>query len=343
MKFNPTLISEKIRETWYGVSRGGAPLSTGAPHFRDSGEIKRYMATVILALLPALISGVLTFGSRALLVLLVSYACGGIVEIAFAVIRRKPIEEGFLVTGMIYALTLPAELPLFIVAVGIIFGTFFGKELFGGTGRNVFNPALVGRLFITISFPAAFSAGYVESAAAAAAAGTAALDAVSAATPLAAWSYGDPFPLRALLFAGAPGAIGETSRFLLILGGLYLLWTRVADWRIPLTFLGSAALFSQLLFLLDPVKFPPPLYTLLSGGLILGAFFMATDPVTSPLSGWGKAVYGGSCAVLTLLFRGFSSYPEGVMFAIILSNSLAHFFDEALFAFRFPPVREHRQ
>ncbi len=315
----------KIAETWHGVSRGGASLAPAAgrfsPHIRDSAEIKRYMASVMFALLPALISGVHFFGSRMLLMLLTSYLSGGIVEVAFAVIRRKPIEEGFLVTGMIFALTLPPGLPLWMVSVGIVFGTFFGKELFGGTGRNVFNPALVGRLFITISFPAAFSAGY---------------DVISGATPLAAWAQGNPYALKELLFSGAPGTFGETSRFLLIAGGVWLIYTRISDWRIPLTFLGGAALFTWLLSIAVPGRIPPVGYSLLSGGLILGAFFMATDPVTSPVTSGGKLIYGLFCAFFTVLFRAFSSYPEGVMFAIVLSNALAPFLDEMIFAVRFP-------
>lgn len=317
-------VFDKIAETWYGVSRGGAPLSGGGrgePHIRDSADIKRYMASVMFALLPALVGGTAVFGSRVLLILLVSYLSGGAVELAFSVVRRRPVEEGFLVTGMVFALTLPPGIPLWTAAAGIAFGTFFGKELFGGTGRNVFNPALVGRLFITISFPALFSGAF---------------DALSGPTPLTAWAYGTPWSIRELLFAGAPGACGETSRLLLIAGGLWLAWTRISDWRIPLSFLGGAALFTWLLGLLLPGSAPPPLYALLSGGLVLGAFFMATDPVTSPVTAGGTWLYGLLCAFFTVLFRAFSSYPEGVMFAIVLSNAFAPFLDEFVFALRFP-------
>lgn len=339
---NPVL--EKIAETWYGVSRGGFSLSAGAPHLRDGMDIKRYMISVILALSPALTGGIIAFGPRVLLLLLVSYLSGGAVEVAFAVIRKRPVEEGFLVTGLIFALTLPPALPLWIAALGIAFGTFFGKELFGGTGRNVFNPALVGRLFITISFPAIFAVSYsfpgtgaaAGAAGAAGLAGTTGVDALSFATPLTAWFRGDACTLQELLFAAAPGAFGEVSRFLLVLGGLWLISVRIADWRIPLSYLGGFALLTFLLRLADPSLAPPVPYSLLSGGLILGAFFMATDPVTSPVSRWGKVFHGLSCAILTLLFRSFSSYTEGVMFAIILSNALAPLFDEAVFAVRFP-------
>ncbi len=324
---NPVI--EKISETWYGVFRSDFAMSRGAPHIRDAMDIKRYMISVIFALTPALVGGVIAFGSRVLLLLLVSYLAGGAVEVAVAVIRRRPIEVGFLVTGMLFALTLPPSLPLWTAALGIGFGTFFGKEFLRGTGRNILNSALVGRLFITISFPTLFAAAY--------GALPAAPDAISGVTPLAAWYQGTPYEVKELLFAAAPGAFGEVSRLLLILGGLWLILTRIVDWRIPLSYLGGTALFILLIRFIDPSLLPPVGYSLLSGGLILGAFFMASDPVTSPVSRWGKLFYGISCALFTVLFRGFSPSAEGVMFAILLSNALAPLFDKAILALKYPP------
>lgn len=318
-------IIDKIGNTWYGISRGGAELSGGAPHIRDSVDIKRYMFSVILALLPALIHAGFVFGSRVYLMLLISYLSGGLVELLFAVYRKQPVEEGFLVSGLVYTLSLPASLPLPITALGVIFGTFFGKELFGGTGRNVFNPALVGRMFITLSFPSSFAEAY---------------DALSGATPLSAWGDGQLYSMGELLFAGAPGAVGEVSRILLLFGGLWLCLSRVADWKIPLSYLVSFYLLSLLHSLFAPGLLPPPLYSLASGGLIFGAFFMATDPVTSPECGSSRIFYGISCALFTLLFRAYSSYPEGVMFAVVLSNALAPLFDQLVYALRYPLSRE---
>ena len=315
-----------IFETVEGVVFGTEEVTPGAPHILDNIEIKRYMLFVLLALLPAAIASVIFFGWSAAKIILVSYATGGLIEVIFAVVRKKDIEEGFLVTGLIFPLVLPPTVPLWVVAVGMAFGTFFGKEVFGGTGRNIFNPALVGRLFITIAFPGIMATNWQMPFA----------DAVTSATPLAIFkssqtitSYSD------LLLGMAAGSMGELFRLGIILGGLFLMATKVSNWRIPLSYLGSAFVLTLLGNLIWPTQIAPPVFQLLTGGLLFGAMFMATDPVTSPFTKAGKYVYGVLCGLLTTLIRSFSGYTEGVMFSIILMNALTPLIDHITLSIKF--------
>jgi Na+-transporting NADH:ubiquinone oxidoreductase subunit B/electron transport complex protein RnfD len=248
----------------------------------------------------------------------VSYVVGGIIEVLFALIRKKSIEEGFLVTGLIFPLILPPTAPLWMVAVGSAFGVFFGKEVFGGTGRNIFNPALVGRIFITIAFPELMSARWQKPFA----------DAVTAATPLGLFRSGRELtPLADLLLGQVTGSMGELFRIGVLAGGLFLIATRVANWRVPLAYLASVALLSWIGNRAAPDLFAPPLFQLLAGGLLFGAFFMATDPVSSPSTKAGKWVFGIGCGIVTLLIRHFSGFGEGVMFSILFMNAFAPLID----------------
>lgn len=318
-----------IFETIEGILFGTPEVTPRAPHIRDNIEIKRYMSMVIVALLPSVVSAIYLFGLRVILIILVSYVVGGIVEVLFALIRKKEIEEGFLVTGLIFPLVLPPTVPLWVVAVGIAFGVFFGKEVFGGTGRNVFNPALVGRLFITIAFPKIMSASWQAPFA----------DTITAATPLGVYkTTGEITRLTDLLFGLVPGSIGEVFRIGILAGGLFLLATKVANWRIPVLYLLSVAFFSFLGNLFMPAEVAPPLFQLLGGGLLFGAFFMATDPVTSPTTTAGKYLFGMLCGFFTVLIRSFSGYTEGVMFSIILMNALTPLLDHFILSIKYKAV-----
>lgn len=315
-----------IFETAEGIVFGTEEVTPGAPHIRDNIEIKRYMLFVLLALLPAAIASVIFFGLSAVKIILVSYVSGGLVEVIFAVVRKKDIEEGFLVTGLIFPLVLPPTVPLWVVAVGMAFGVFFGKEVFGGTGRNIFNPALAGRLFITIAFPGIMAANWQMPFA----------DAITSATPLAIFkssqsitSYSD------LLLGMVAGSMGELFRLGIILGGLFLMASKVSNWRIPLSYLGSVFFLTLVGNLILPSQVAPPVFQLLAGGLLFGAMFMATDPVTSPFTKGGKYAYGVLCGLLTVLIRSFSGYTEGVMFSIILANALTPLIDHIILSIKY--------
>lgn len=319
-------VAAAIDEFAFGTSK-----TTKLPHILDSMDIKRFMACVVVALLPAVFASVYFWGLRVLVVILVSYLFGGLAETAFAVIRKKEIHEGFLVTGLIFPLILPPGVPLWIVAVGIVFGVIFGKEVFGGTGRNIFNPAICGRIFLTIAFPRVmttfsempFSDGwggffqYRNS-----------VEAVTQATPLALFkTQGVLEPVGHLLLGQTTGCVGETFRIGILAGGLLLIFLRIADWRIPFAYIATAVLFPPLANLIPGAHFAPALFQVLSGGLLLGAFFMATDPVTSPFTKPGRWTAGILLGVLTVLIRGLSGYVEGVMFSILFVNAVSPIID----------------
>ncbi|MCK5173995.1 MAG: RnfABCDGE type electron transport complex subunit D [Planctomycetes bacterium] len=310
-----------------------------APFGRDPLDIKRFMSMVIVALVPALICSVYFFGLRFLAMMIVSYAVGGAVEVAFAVIRKEEINEGFLVTGMLFPMIMPPTLPLWMVGVGVAFGVLVGKELFGGTGRNIFNPAIVGRCFLALAYPLQMSTNWVK-------AGTGGIgraleyvtvdsvDAVSNATPLVLAKGGEIVDISKMFLGNISGSIGETSALAIIAGGIFLLMTRVGNWRTVVATLLSAFVLSAIFHNSDSERFAPAMWHLCAGGLLFGAFFMATDPVTSPVTNAGKWFYGIIIGIVTVLIRNFGGYVEGVMFAILLGNIMAPILDEIVFKIR---------
>lgn len=319
-------------------STGGGlerPLTiASAPHLTTRDTTRTLMLDVLIALMPALLfSGCYFFGPRAFLVTLVSAAgCVGF-EALFCLItrRRQTVDDlSAVVTGVLLAFTLPANVPYWAVLMGDFFAIVVVKQLFGGLGKNFLNPALAGRAFL-FSFPAVMSAfpavrsweGF-------------AIDAQSAATPMASLHAGS-LPSVSLLemFTGVrSGALGEVSAALLLLGGLYLLARRVIRLRIPLSFLGTVAVLSWCFPQGGNSSLDWTLYSLMGGGLLLAAFFMATDFTTSPVTFWGQVVYGVGCGALTVFLRTFGSYPEGVGFAVLVMNLLAWPIDRAALTLR---------
>jgi Na+-transporting NADH:ubiquinone oxidoreductase subunit B/electron transport complex protein RnfD len=274
-----------------------AAVTLTAPHVRDPLDIKRLMSMVIIAVVPSLFAAFYFFGWRLVPMIIVSYAAGGVVEVAFAVIRKEEIAEGFLVTGMVFPLILPPTLPLWMVGVGVAFGVFVGKELFGGTGRNIFNPAIVGRCFLALAYPAAMSSNWTTAGGGLTGrmlqyVSSSSVDAVSTATPLVLAKQGELVSLWKMLLGNTSGSIGETSAIAIILGGVFLLLTRVANWRTVVSILASAMILAGIFHNSQPDQFAPALWHLCAGGLLFGAFFMATDPVTSPVTNIGKWFYG---------------------------------------------------
>lgn len=373
---------------------GTAETTSGSPHIVDNIDIKRYMVLVIVALLPAVAAAVLFFGPRVIAIIMVSYIAGGAVEVIFAIIRKHDIEEGFLITGLIFPLVLPPTIPLWIVAVGVVFGTMFGKEMFGGTGRNIFNPALVGRLFITIAFPAIMTvnwqvpfsdtitsatplnmykktaqAGKVNPAIVEADIGQVLFTSASALKKtttnpasefdgVTVYCIGEStydkaskhdllkqskveklFSYSDLMIGKQPGSIGETSRILVMLGGVLLIVLKVSNWRTPVSYILSVLVFAAIGSYFIPEKIAPPALQLLTGGLLFGAFFMSTDPVTSPFTSAGIIISGVFCGLLTVLIRSFSGYVEGVMFSIVIMNAFAPLIDQIVLRFKYRPVK----
>ena len=283
-----------------------------SPHIRGDFRTSRLMLDVVIALIPTLVVGVISLGFRALLVTLISMASAVVAELLYSLLFRKRntlADCSALVTGMLFALTLPATTPYYVVALGSAFAIFFVKLLCGGLGQNIFNPALAARAFMLMLFPVALTR-------------YAAVDGVSSATPLHHMVM-PALPEESILdmFLGnCPGSIGELSALALIIGGIYLVIRKVISPRIPLAYIGSVAVLTLVFSKTDaPAQWM--LYSLFSGGLMLGAIFMATDYATSPVTAKGQIVYGIGCGVLTVIFRYFGLYPEGVTYAILLMNA----------------------
>ena len=291
-----------------------------SPHIRGNFRTSRLMLDVVIALIPALIVSTFVLGLRSLSVVLVSVVAALATEYVYSLVtrtRNTVIDCSCLVTGLLLAMTLPVTAPLWLVAVGSVFAILVVKILCGGLGQNVFNPALLARAFMLFICPAQM-VRYVE----------AGVDGVSSATPLHHMVM-PALPEESILdmFLGnCPGSIGEISALALILGGIYLVARKVISPRIPLAYLGTVAVVTLVFHKTDaPVQWM--LYSLLSGGVMLGAIFMATDYATSPATPWGQILYGIGCGVLTVVFRYFGLFPEGVTYAILLMNALVWVLD----------------
>jgi RnfABCDGE-type electron transport complex D subunit len=304
-----------------------------APHVRDPQDVKRFMSMVMLCVMPCIAASIYFFGWRIVPMIVVTYASGLIVEWIFAIIRKEGINEGFFVTGLLYPLILPPATPLWMVSLGIVFGVVVGKEVFGGTGRNLFNPALVGRCFLAIAYPVQLTAGWIAPVTAwpgrlGQYLDASSVDAMTKATPLGLAKAGELTGTMDLLLGGTSGCAGETSAVLIIGAGLLLLATRIISWRTVFGMLGTVAIFSGILHAVDADTFAPAGFHMLAGGLLFGAIFMATDPVTSPITRHGRLAYGILIGVITVLIRSLTGYDEGVMFAILLGNIFAPVLDE---------------
>lgn len=289
-----------------------------SPHVRHGDTTRTVMLDVCIALVPSVIWGIYAFGLRALFICLISLVCCIGFEALCQRIMGRPVtvsDGSAAVSGLLLAMNLPVSVPLWIVPIGAFFAMVVAKQLFGGLGKNFVNPVLCARVILFVSFPAAMTT-YVQPFTGAA------VDGISSATPLSAMNQGllpQGYTLSELLCGTMPGCIGEVSSLLLLAGFLYLLVRRVITWHIPVAYLGTMALIT-LLFPAVGSGVEYMTYSMFSGGLILGAVFMATDYVTSPVTRGGKLVYGVLCGLLTYLIRRFGSYPEGVSFAILMMN-----------------------
>ncbi|MFH1777113.1 MAG: RnfABCDGE type electron transport complex subunit D [Candidatus Omnitrophota bacterium] len=299
-------------------------IVTASPHIYSTETVAKIMWTVVIALLPAGGIGVVLFGTRALWVIAVAIAVAGGTEVIIQRLRNKSatIYDGSAVlAGLLLAYNLPPGIPLWMVALGAVAAIGFGKHIFGGLGHNLFNPALIGRVFLLASFPqemTAFSAPW-------------AVDGIARPTPLGIVkekgiqvlniSYGD------LFIGNRGGCIGEVCILALILGAIYLLYKGYISWHIPLSFISTGG-FLVWVYGGKGIFSGDIIFHILSGGLILGAFFMATDYVTSPLTNKGKLIFGTGCGALTAVIRLWGGYPEGVSYAILIMNAFTPLIDK---------------
>ncbi len=286
---------------------------SSTPHIRSNDTTSKIMFDVMLALLPATAVGIIFFGFSALLVVLTSVGAAVLFEYLFQRITKKTVTIGdfsAVVTGLLLALNLPSEVPLYVPIVGAFVAIVIIKQLFGGIGQNFMNPALGARAFLMASYPTAMT--------------TFSVDSVASATPLSALHEGAAFaPVPAdymnAFMGNISGCIGEVSAIALLIGAAYLFYKKIITWHIPVSYLGTAFVLFYV-FGRNGLFTGLPLYELLLGGILLGAFFMATDYSSSPITPKGKIIFGAGCGIITVIIRTYGGYPEGVSYSILLMN-----------------------
>jgi len=294
-----------------------------SPHLKEKESIPRIMYTVVISLLPAIGASIYFFRFRAVAILITSIISCLFTEGIILLIRKKPINSlwdgSAIITGILLALTLPPFLPLDLVFIGGVIAIGIGKQAFGGLGYNIFNPALVGRAFLQTAFPVAMTTWTPTI--------LQKVDISTFATPLGNLKFnqaiikGTLTPLKDLFWGNVGGCIGETSAIALLIGGIILLWRKCIDWRIPAGILSTLFLFTGIFWLINPNKYASPIFHLLAGGVLLGAIFMATDMVTSPITPLGNWIYAIGIGLFIGIIRLFGGLPEGVMFSILFMNA----------------------
>ncbi len=287
-------------------------IASSSPHIRTNETTQSLMLDVIIGLLPALVASIFYFGFNSLVLTVAAVAAAVVTEYACEKIMKKPVtvrDLSAVVTGMLLAFNVPASAPWWVPVMGSVFAIAIVKQIFGGIGFNILNPALAGRAFLTSSWSAHMTGGFIDPI----------TDAVSSATPLTMIKNGaavDKLPsVLDMLLGNIPGVIGETSAILIILGGIYLIYRGTIKWIIPACYIGTVAVLA---LIFDGGSLLP--YHLFGGGLMLGAFFMATDYATSPVTDKGKIIYAVGAGALTMMIRKIGGYPEGVSYSILLMN-----------------------
>ena len=290
------------------------------PQVRTNTDTRRLMLDVVIALMPALIVAVLQFGFHVLVLAATSVASAVFWEWGYRKLFKKEASIGDLsavVTGLILAMTLPPSAPWWIPVIGTLFGIVIVKQLYGGIGQNFMNPALVGRAFLLASYALIMAKWTVPNAL------TGTIDGTTMATPLAnlyTWSMPEYYSYKALFMGYIPGCIGEISKLAILIGGGYLMYRKVISWRIPVSFIGTVALVTFLFAGQGFTHVEWMLYNVLSGSLLFGAFFMATDYATSPVTLKGQLLFGAGCGLLAVMIRYFGGFPEGTTYAILIMN-----------------------
>lgn len=303
-----------------------------SPHIHGKETTQKLMSGVIIALIPAFIASVFFFGYSALIVTATSVASCLLFEfliVKFIFRKSLTINDGSaIVTGLLLAFNLPSNIPVYIIVIGSFISIAVAKMTFGGLGNNPFNPALVGRVFMLISFPVQMTSWPVP-----AGFKTSYADAVTGATPLGILKEGlkngesitqlmSQIPTPAQMFLGnLGGSMGEVAAAALLLGFIWLLYKKIITWHIPVSIIATIVLFTGILWLIDPEKYANPMFHVLAGGVLLGAIYMATDYVTSPMNPKAMLIYGCGIGLLTVIIRVWGAYPEGVSFAILIMNA----------------------
>ena len=295
---------------------GQALIVSTSPHIKNRESVTKIMLSVIITLIPAVVFSIYQFGMYVLAMYCVSIAACLLTEYLIIRLRKKRFtlsDLSALITAILLVMVLPPRFPLYGVVIGAVAAIAIGKQIFGGIGYNIFNPALVGRAFLAATYPVAISK-WVEP--------RLAHDVITGATPLALMKFDSvSTPHSALFFGTIGGSIGETGALLLLLGSLYLFAKKYIKWRIPVSILATVAVLGGIFYLANPDKYPDPLFHLLAGGLMLGALYMATDMVTSPLTKLGCIIFGCGIGLLIIVIRLLGGLPEGVMYAILFMNA----------------------
>lgn len=305
---------------------------SSSPHVKHKNNTQRIMLDVIIALMPAFIWSIVVFGWRAILLTGIAVASCVLFEYAYQRLMKKPTtisDLSAVVTGILIAFNVPSSTSWWLMPIGAFFAIVVVKQLFGGIGKNVVNPAIAARVFLFVSWPKQLGEGFYEPMS----------DAVSSATILgtinkAEAAIPESYSILDAFLGFIPGVIGEVSALMLLIGGLYLIIRRVITWHIPVAFIGTVALFG-VIFPQAGGNLEYMLYAICSGGVMLGAIFMATDYTTSPVTYKGRLIFGFGCGALTVLIRYFGAYPEGVSFAIMIMNLLVWYIDRATIPVRF--------
>lgn len=306
-------------ETSETVAARPATLLTSTPHVHTKLSAQKAMWLVVASLLPPLVMGVVYFGMFQLLVVASAVAGAVVTEAAIKYFRKQKItiiDGSAVITGLLLGLILPPDFNPVFAFIGSVVAIGFGKEVFGGLGYNIFNPALVGRAFLQAAYPVPMTTWQKPAMA---------VDAVTSATPLsrfkfeAAASHGG-IDLGSLFFGNVGGSIGETSAIAILVGMIFLVAVKVLNWRVPLAMIVGMLVFSGIFWLVDPTKFAPPLHHLFMGGFMFGAVYMASDWVTSPVTNKGIWIYGIAISLIVVMIRLFGGLPEGVMYAILIMN-----------------------
>jgi electron transport complex protein RnfD len=323
---------------------------SGSPHIHKDLSVKKIMYSVVIALLPAIAASVYFFGYGAVQLILVSVISCVLFEYLiqrFLIKAKTTITDGSaVITGILLAFNVPSSLPIWEMIIGAFVAIGIAKMSFGGLGKNPFNPALVGRVFLLISFPVDMTRWPTTR--------ISNIDALTGATPLGIVKEGlekgnvvsglmQKIPDYLDLFLGnCGGCLGEVSAIALIIGAIYLLIKKIISWHTPVAYIGTVLVFTGILWLINPEQFIDPLFHLLAGGLILGALFMATDMVTSPMTGKGMLIFGLGCGVITVLIRIFGDYPEGVSFSILIMNAFVPLIDRAFKPKKFGDITKQK-